>query len=240
MKFFSTALAGLLIIGLILTGCKSLSFTQKTLPAEIPVQDFSKSIVVIDAGDVYTPGLAITKKREAVVTSIKNSYFSNLPDILRKDLQISAFRDTILTDDEKKRLLQNDDAVRLKLATKYGANIFIILQNYEGGFSQDDIVRTKNNDGSTDKTAYYSVFFNTDITVIQGDQLYRKRITASREHSKRSVLSGLLARGPGYEANKKDILAMANRNAANLSGLFRERRGMMNGRGEFIEKGDGF
>ena len=226
-----------MLIGFTLTGCKSMSFTQKTLPAEIPVQDFSKSIVVIDAGDVYTPGLAITKQREAVVTSIKNIYFSNLPDILRKDLQIPAFRDTILTDEEKNKLLQNDDATRLKLVNKYKANIFIILQNYEGGFSQDDVVRTKNNDGSTSKTAYYSVFFNTDITVIQGDQVYRKRITASREHSKRSVLSGLFARGPGYEANKKDILGMANRNASNLSGLFRERRGMMNGRGEFIEQG---
>jgi len=150
MKKLSLLSSAMLMIVLIITGCKSLSFTQKTLPAEIPVQDYSKSIVVIDAGDVYTPGLAITKKREAVVTSIKNMYFSNLPDVLRKDLQLPAFRDTILTDDEKTRLLQNDDAVRLKLATKYGANIFIILQNYEGGFSQDEVVRTKNNDGGTD------------------------------------------------------------------------------------------
>jgi hypothetical protein len=237
MKPLYLITVGILLTSSILPGCKSLSFTQKTLPAEIPVQDYSKSIVVIDAGDVYTPGLAITKKREAVVTSIKNMYFSNLPDLLKKDLQVPAFRDTILTDDEKTKLLQNDDAVKLKLATKYGANIFIILQNYEGGFSQDEVVRTKNNDGSTNKTAYYSVFFNTDITVIQGDQLYRKRIVASREHSNRSVLSGLLARGPGYEANKKDIISMANRNASNVSGLFRERRGMMNGRGEFIEQG---
>ncbi len=237
MKQVSFIIGSVLIIGFAISGCKSMSFTQKTLPAEIPIQNFLKSIVVVDAGDVYTPGLAITKKREAVVTSIKNMYFSNLPDVLRKDLQLPVFRDTILTDDEKNRLLQNDDAMRLKLATKYGANIFIILQNYEGGFSQDEVVRTKNNDGSTSKTAYYSVFFNTDITVIQGDQLYRKRITASREHSNRSVLSGLLARGPGYEANKKDIISMANRNASNVSGLFRERRGLMNGRGEFIEHG---
>jgi hypothetical protein len=236
MNKFPFLLTVALLSSLLFLACKSMSFTQKTLPAEIPVQDFAKSIVIIDAGDVYTPGLAITKKREAVVTSIKNIYFSNLPDVLRKDLQLPVFRDTILTDEEKSRLLQNDDAVRLKLATKYGANIFIVLQNYEGGFSQDEVVRTKNNDGSTSKTAYYSVFFNTDITVIQGNQLYRKRITASREHSNRSVLSGLLARGPGYEANKKDILSMANRNASNVSGLFRERRGMMNGRGEFIEQ----
>jgi len=132
---------------------------------------------------VYTPGLAITKKREAVVTNIKNIYLTNLPDLLRKDLQLPVFRDCILTAEEKSNLLQNDDTVCLKFATIYKANNFILLQNYEGGFSQDEVVHTKNNDGSTDKTAYYSVFFNTDITVIQGDQLYRKRITAGREHS---------------------------------------------------------
>lgn len=235
MKISSLILATILFIGSGSTGCKSLLFTQKTIPPEIPISDFSKSIVLIDAGDVYTPGLAITKKREAVVTSIKNAYFSNLPDVLKKDLQVTVFRDTILTDDEKSRLLQNDDRVRLKLATKYQANIFILIQNYEGGFSQDEVVRTKNDNGGTDKTAYYSVFFNTDITVIQGDQLYRKRIMASRHHSKRSVLSGLLARGPGYEANKKDIAEMSNRNASNLSGLFRERKGFVNGRAEFVE-----
>lgn len=236
MKQFSILLS--LGIGslMIIAGCKSMSFTQKTLPAEINIQDLSKSIVVIDAGDVYTPGLAVTKQREAVVNSIKNIYFSNLPDVLRKDLQLPVFRDTSLTDSEKSLLLNNDDNVRLKLAEKYKANIFIILQNYEGGFSQDDVVRTKNNDGSTSKVAHYSVFFNTELTVIQGSQLYRKRIVASREHSQRSVLSGLLARGPGYEANKKDILAMSERNAGYVSGLFRERRGMMNGRGEFIEQ----
>lgn len=85
------------------------------------------------------------------------------------------------------------------------------------------------------KTAYYPVFLNTDITIIQGDQLFRKRITASRKHSNRSVINGLLTRGPGYKANKKDIAEMASSNAGNLYGLFRERRGMINRRGEFIE-----
>jgi hypothetical protein len=44
-----------------------------------------------------------------------------------------------------------------------------------------------------------------------------------------------LTRGPGYKANKKDIAEMASSNAGNLYGLFRERRGMINRRGEFIE-----
>ena len=210
---------------------------QKTIMAEIPVQYYSKSIVLVDAGDVYTPGLVLTKKREEVVTQIKRIYFSNLPDVLKKDLQMPVFTDTALTEGEKALLLQNDNNVRAKIMERYKANIIILLQNYEGGFSQDEIQRSRNTDGSISKQATYSVFFNTNMTIIQGDQLYRKRITASKYHSQRQVLSGLLARGPGYEANKKDIAEMAQRNASNVSGLFRDRRGVVNGRGEFIETG---
>jgi len=210
---------------------------EKTILAEIPVQYYSKSIVLVDAGDVNTPGLAMTKKREEVVNQIKRIYFSNLPDVLRKDLQMVVFIDTSLSDGEKVLLLQNNNNVRAKIMDRYKANIIILLQNYEGGFSQDEIQRSRNNDGSVDKRATYSVFFNTNLTIIQGDQIFRKRITASKYHSQRQVLSGLLARGPGYEANKKDIAAMAERNASYVTGLFRDRKGMVNGRGEFLETG---
>lgn len=237
-SFFRPVLVMITTIG-VFVSCKTLSFTEKTILAEIPVQYYSKSIVVVDAGDVYTPGLAITKKREEVVTQIKRKYFSNLPDVLRKDLQMTVFTDTSLTDGEKALLLQNDNNVRAKIMEQYNANILIILQNYEGGFSQDEIQRSRNNDGSVHKQATYSVFFNTNMTIIQGDQLYRKRIIASTYHSQRQVLSGLLARGPGYEANKKHIAAMADRNASYVSGLFRDRKGLVNGRGEFVEKVDG-
>lgn len=227
---------GLIIILGILPGCKSPSIIQKTILAEIPIQYYSKSIVLVDAGDVYTPGLAITKKREEVVTEIRKTYFSTyLPDILKKDLGIAVFTDSSLTEGEKALLIQNDNNIRSKIMERYKANIIIILQNYEGGFSQDYIDRSRNTDGSVDKRATYSVFFNTNLTIIQGEQLYRKRITASRYHSQRQVLSGLLARGPGYEANKKDIAAMANRNASHVSGLFRDRKGVVGGRGEFVE-----
>lgn len=48
----------------VFVSCKTLSFTEKTILAEIPVQYYSKSIVLVDAGEVYTPGLAITKKEK--------------------------------------------------------------------------------------------------------------------------------------------------------------------------------
>ncbi|MEN9297908.1 MAG: hypothetical protein RLZZ429_221 [Bacteroidota bacterium] len=231
---FRSVVVAMLLAGFF-ASCKSPSFTQKTILAEIPVQYYSKSIVLVDAGDINTPGLAMTKKREEVVTQIKRIYFSNLPDVLRKDLQMTVFTDASLTESEKALLLQNDNNVRVKVMERYNANIIILLQNYEGGFSQDEIQRSRNTDGSVDKRATYSVFFNTNLTIIQGDQLFRKRVTASRYHSQRQVLSGLLARGPGYEANKKDIAAMAERNASNVSGLFRDRKGVVNGRGEFLE-----
>jgi hypothetical protein len=233
---FRSVFSFITVIGLF-ASCKTPSFMEKTILAEIPVQYYSKSIVLVDAGDVNTPGLAITKKREEVVTQIKRIYFSNLPDVLRKDLQMVVFTDTTLSEGEKALLLQNDNNVRAKVMERYKANIIILLQNYEGGFSQDEIQRSRNNDGSVDKRATYSVFFNTNLTIIQGDQLFRKRVTASRYHSQRQVLSGLLARGPGYEANKKDIAAMAERNASYVTGLFRDRKGMVNGRGEFLETG---
>lgn len=239
MKKFLRSVLGVISLLIFYAGCKAPSFMQKTILAEIPIQYYSKSIVLVDAGEVYTPGLAITKKREEVVTQIKRIYFSNLPDVLRKDLQMTVFTDTTLTEGEKALLLQNDNTVRTKIMERYKANIILLLQNYEGGFSQDEIQRSRNTDGSVNKQATYSVFFNTNMTIIQGDQLYRKRITASTYHSQRQVLSGLLARGPGYEANKKDIAAMAQRNASNVSGLFRDRKGIVNGRGEFVETGRG-
>lgn len=229
-KFYSI----LLLMGL--SACKTISLSPRLYPAEIQVESPSMSVVIVDAGDVYTPGLALTKKREAVVTQIKELYLSQLPEAFKRDLQLISFRDTTLSAEEQTKLLQNDPQVKMKLREKYKANLFVILRTYEGGFRQDDVVKKTNTDGSTNKTAYYSVFFETELTIIQGDRLYEKRVSASKEHSQRSVLSGLLARGPGYEANRKDIHAMAMQNAKHVTGIFRERYGYKNSRGEFVEK----
>jgi len=220
----------------ILISCKSPFVVQKTILAEIPVEYYSKSLVVVDAGDVTTPGLAITKKRETVVTDIKRNYLSSLPDVLRKDLKMNVFTDTTLTEDEKKILLENNTNVREKIMKQYDANIIIIFTRYSGGFNQDYVDRLNNyKSGNIDKQAFYSVFFHTTLSIIQGNKMYVKHINASKYHTQRQVRSGLLARGPGYAANKKDIAAMAKRNASYVSGLFRDRKGTMNTRGEFIE-----
>ncbi len=212
-----------------ITGCKVLSVNYKTFPPEIPLQDSVGTIVIIDAADVRTPGIAITKKREEVVSSIKQDFVSHLPAAIRLHLGNPSLFDTSISDEEKTRLLMDDAKVKQKLFSKHHAAMIIILKDCAGGFTQDDVVSEKASNGSTSKTAYYSVFFQSTYHIIQKENSWNKEVTASRKHSNRSVLSGLLARGPGYEANKKDIAQMAEDNAVQTANLFKEQKLAVNG-----------
>jgi len=185
--------------------------------------------VIIDAADTHTPGIAITKKREEVVTQIKQDFVYHLPSAIHLNLGNPAVLDTSLSDNEKYLLLRDDPAVKKKLFEKHHAAMIIILKDCSGGFNQDEVVSVKNTDGSTTKTAYYSVFFQSAYHIIQEENSWNKYITASKKHSNRNVLSGLLARGPGYEANKKDIAKMSEQNAVQTTNLFREQRLAVNG-----------
>src|SRR6187549_207829 len=86
---------------LALTGCKFFSVTYKTFPPEIPLQDSVGTVVIIDAADTHTPGIAITKKREEVVTQIKQDFVYHLPSAIRLNLGNPAVLDTSLSDNEK-------------------------------------------------------------------------------------------------------------------------------------------
>lgn len=221
-------LIGVLLV-LALTGCKIFSVTYKTFPPEIPFQDSFGTVVIIDAADAHTPGIAITKKREEVVTQIKQDFVYHLPSAIRLHLGNPAVLDTSLSDYEKHLLLKDDPSLKQKLFERHHATMIIILKDCAGGFNQDEVVSEKNTDGSTTKTAYYSVFFRSVYHIIQEENSWNKYVTASKKHSKRNVLSGLLARGPGYEANKKDIAQMSEKNALQTTNLFREQKLAVNG-----------
>jgi hypothetical protein len=214
---------------LALAGCKALAVNYKTIPPEILLQDSVGTVVVIDAADIHTPGIAITKKREEVVTRIKQDFVYHLPSAIRLYLGNPAVLDTSVSDYEKNLLLIDDAAVKKKLFEKHHASMIIILKDCSGGFNQDEVVSEKNTDGSITKTAYYSVFFQSAYHIIQEENSWNKYITASKKHSKRNVLSGLLARGPGYEANKKDIAQMSEKNAVQTTNLFKEQKVAVNG-----------
>ncbi|MDB5229625.1 MAG: hypothetical protein JWN76_430 [Chitinophagaceae bacterium] len=214
---------------LFFTGCKVLEVNYKTLPPEIKLADSTGTIVVIDAAEIHTPGLINTKKREAVVTEIKVDYVKHMPDAIRNTLGNTAVTDTSLNDEEKILLLGDNPAIKEKIFSKYNASAILVLVDCSGGFTQDEVVKQKKQDGSTSKEAYYSVFFQAKYHIIQSAQSWNKEVYASRKHSSRSVLSGLLARGPGYEANQKDIAEMAHQNAAKTAGLFKAQTIATNG-----------
>ncbi len=202
--------------------CCKISFHASTPAPGFNIEPTTKSIVLIDGGITSTPGIAIKKKREGVVKEVKNQYLVTLSSVLEKELHLTILADTTLTAEEKNKLLQLDSVASTTIRNNYKASIILILRDCNSGFRQGDVRKVPGFDGtSTSKVADYAVFFDTDWIILQGNKVFEKTIVASKFHSTRSISSGLLARGPGFAANKKDILDMAEQNAFNVAQLFK-------------------
>ena len=100
--------------------------------------------------------------------------------------------------------------------------IILILKDCYSGFVKNDVKNLYRPDGrSPSKLAKYSVFFDTDWIIVQGDHVAEKTVTASQYHSVEIIGNEWLARGPDFASNKNDIVAMAEQNAINVARLFR-------------------
>ena len=209
------------LAALLFYGCK-VSFPTTAEPIGLNIEPNSKSFVLIDGGFTSATGIAIKKKREGVIKEVKNEYLLKLAAILQKQHHLNIFNDTTLTDEDKNKLLKKDTIAIANLSKKYNSAIVLILKNCYSGFRQDDVRKVPASDGtSTTKMASYSVFFDTEWIIVQANTINEKTVIASTYHSTRSIQSGLLARGPGFSANKEDILKMAEENAYNVSQLFK-------------------
>ena len=209
------------LAALLFYGCK-LSFQTTSVPIGFNIEATSKSFVLVDGGITSTTGIAIKKKREGVVKEVKNEYLLKLAAILQKQHNLNIFNDTTLNEEDKNKLLKKDTIAIANLSKKYNSAIVLILKNCYSGFRKDDVRKVLASDGkSTTKMASYLVFFDTEWIIVQANTINEKTVTASKYHSTRTIESGLLARGPGFTANKKDILKMAEENAYNVSQLFK-------------------
>ena len=210
----------LVLLHYLLNSC-SVSFNNPvTIPA-LPINPATKTLILIDGGMINTPGLVIVKKRESVVKDVRDHYLIMLSAEIKKQLRLNFISDTTLTEDVRKKLVSKDSLTIANLNKKYVNAIVMVLKGCYGGFRQEGVDKVKNPDGSISKRAEYTVFFDTDWIITQGNTTIERSITASEYHSDRSIQSGLLARGPGFEANKKDILAMAEKNAFKVAQLFK-------------------
>jgi hypothetical protein len=212
------------ITALLLSSCSILQVSYRTDPPYITIKDSSQSLVLIDAGNVKVPGVQFSKNREEVVTETKALYIDSLYQRLQHELPLTIILDSLITPDDKLKALQGDSSILAAISRQHNAALVMVLTDYSGGFSQDEVKKEKQSDGSTSKTAYYSVFFNSNWVIWQDASLRRKDVLASQPHSDRSVVSGLLARGPGYKANRKAIEGIANVNVRNVLELFKEQQ----------------
>lgn len=209
---------------LLFCGCSVLQVSYRTDPPFIIIKDSSQALVLIDAGNVKVPGLPLSKNREEVVTETKELYIDSLYQYLQKALPFTIILDSLITPEDKLKVVQGDSVILAAISRQYNAGLVMVLTDYSGGFSQDEVKKEKLSDGSTSKTAYYSVFFNTNWIIWQDAALRTKLVSVSKPHSDRSVVSGLLARGPGYKANRKYIEGMANANVQAVMELFKEQQ----------------
>jgi tetratricopeptide (TPR) repeat protein len=94
-----------------------------------------------------------------------------------------------------------------QLASKYQADYILALENYDASFVQDEIIRSKNNDGSTKKVARYSLAIQSSWVLYDkhGRSFKELRGNVAKYHSQREVLSGLLAIGPALGSNTKFV-----------------------------------
>jgi hypothetical protein len=198
--------------------------SYRTDPPFITIKDSSQSLVLIDAGNVNVPGLPLSKNREEVVTETKRIYIDSLYQRLQKELPLTIILDSLISPDDKLRAMQGDSIILAAIGRRHNAALVMVLTDYFGGFNQDEVKKEKQSDGSTSKTAYYSVYFNTNWIIWQDTAMRKKNVLASQPHSDRSVVSGLFARGPGYKANRKAIEGMANVNVRNVLELFKEQQ----------------
>jgi hypothetical protein len=196
--------------------CKSVQVVMEKKPPEIQLSLNTEKIVLVDLAKIQARGLVMTKQREEVLQEIKQFYFKEGSKYLADALSINVVVDTT------KHSMKTPETVVQEVQQTYGPALVILVNSFDGGFNQETVNRERNNDGSVSKTAQYSVYCTTDVSIWYNNQFYPKRIEASKPHSERSVMSGLLARGPGYRANKRDIEEAAKANMVMLADVFRE------------------
>ncbi len=196
-------------------GCISTQVVMQKTPPNQKIALNASKIVLVDLANIQARGLVLTKQREEVLKEVKQFYVKEGSQYLSEALRIPVFVDTL------QHAVKTQEAVVEKIQEVYGPSMVIILKTFDGGFSQETVDRTTEANGSVSKTARYDVYCTTDIIIWQNNQFYPKYLHVTRPHSERSVMSGLLARGPGYRANKGDIEEAAKANMVKMADLFR-------------------
>jgi hypothetical protein len=198
-----------------LQGCK-ITFHKNREPAGFNISPSAKSFVVIDASTVYTPAIVLKKKRVGIVKEVKNQYLLLVTAALQKQLHLPEVTDSSLDEAAKNKLAGKDAAALKDLQDKHSNAIIFILKDCAGGFLNKG--RKRRTGGY--KSPEYVPYFQSDWIIIQSNTINDKSLYTQGEHSPTDSYS-LELRGPGFKANKNEIMETAEMNAMQFAQLFK-------------------
>lgn len=98
------------------------------------------------------------------------------------------------------------DSSLASLFEMHGATHGVIINHFDAYFVQTEVIVTETDDGK-DREAFYDIVVDIGYSMMDRDNNRLDTIiSARRQHSSRSVLSGLLAAGPSIVDNPEDAL----------------------------------
>jgi hypothetical protein len=107
---------------------------------------------------------------------------------------------------ERDSFFVNRDPYVDSLLIKHNASHVLLITHFDAYFVQTDVEVTETETGKS-REAFYDIVVDIGYLLqSQYDQKFDTIISARRQHSSRSVLSGLLAAGPNIVSNQEDAL----------------------------------
>ena len=198
-----------LLILFLLIGFNQLAAQELTGQSHERMEDAERrpaSVLIVDHCELVPAGFILNKKRKEVLAEMCRDYFTAMETSLPNAGNIELSRDSLLP-----RGFIVDKLTEQMRAT--GADYALVFNLFESGFWQSEVIVDEDSDGNKTRTAIYHVFCKTHLDIYNREGMMLARdVTKTAYHSERTVLSGLLARGPSYEANKKAIGDMARSN----------------------------
>jgi|GEM_PF-2411472 len=203
-----TSSCGLALSGL-LTGCAALLPAQfqpaitirATEPAEIFLVPAARQVAVISRYDAAQLPYSKERKVEVMRAGAAQAVDAALRQLTAEPSFRATRHDTLVQAAAGEAPPLPAATVRA-LCRRWNVPSLLALEGFEASMRQDQVVKEKSSDGSTSKTAAYSVVVRTQWTLYdaQGQVLNHSGTEAARPYQQRTVMSGLLAAGPALAA----------------------------------------
>jgi len=228
MKLLKNLSLFMIVVCLCSCGVSYVPLTVQRGP-EITFRDSITNVLVINRFDVNKVDFILRKeKKKEVYNQGINAEIGQLLNELEsiKGIRLIKKSDSLTM---ARNLKANLDSTVLtfgeiqQLATKYKADYILALENYDAGFVQGDIIKTKNSDGSTTKIAKYSLEIRSSWIMYDknGNSFRELKGDEIQYHSERSVVSALLAVGPALGSNTKFVQNLSITAGKKVAGYFK-------------------